>query len=521
MLPRRQRRAGTAAVDAVDARACTACGGGVDRPPRHLGPQGPRQAGRRPGHRRRDRRGRALLGRGPAGRRWRPVVLLPALAALKDDGLPPEQRLAPGPVGQVGAALAGPDGCADLTAAEPAPMWVDRPRAAGRRLVRAVPPQLRRPGRGRPTGCRRWRPWGSTCCTCRRSIRSAPPTRKGRNNTLGAGPDDPGSPWAIGSAEGGHTAIDPEPRARSTTSPSWSTTLAEHRHGGRARLRPAVLARPSLGPRASGVVPPPPRRLDRLRREPAQEVPGHLPDQLLARGGRRPAWRCGTRAGTILEFWIEHGVRIFRVDNPHTKPIAFWEWLIPAVQTAHPDIVLLAEAFTRPKVMAKLAEVGFSQSYTYFTWRTEQHGPEGLRAYLEELAGPQGRLHAAQLLAEHAGHPVRAAARRAARRVRPAAGAGRHLAPSWGMYSGYELYENEPASDSNEEYLHLREVRDQAPRLRPARQPRPADHRGSTPIRRRPSRACSGCAPSASTTADNPQIIAYSKVERRRRRRRS
>ena len=97
-------------------------------------------------------------------------------------------------------------------------------------------------------------------------------------------------------------------------------------------------------------------------------------------------WRCGTACREILEYWIARGVRIFRVDNPHTKPIAFWEWLIAAVQAEHPDVIFLAEAFTRPKVMAKLAEVGFTQSYTYFTWRTEQHGPEGLRAYLDELA---------------------------------------------------------------------------------------------------------------------------------------
>ena len=92
----------------------------------------------------------------------------------------------------------------------------------------------------------------------------------------------------------------------------------------------------------------------------------------------------------ILDYWIAHGVRIFRVDNPHTKPFAFWEWLIPAVQARPPR---RASSWPRrspgPKVMAKLAEVGFSQSYTYFTWRTEQHGAEGLRAYLEELAqGP-------------------------------------------------------------------------------------------------------------------------------------
>src|SRR5207247_2677033 len=87
----------------------------------------------------------------------------------------------------------------------------------------------------------------------------------------------------------------------------------------------------------------------------------------------------------VLEFWIEHGIRLFRVDNPHTKPLAFWEWMLGEAKDAHPDALFLAEAFTRPKMMAKLAEVGFSQSYTYFTWRTEKHE---LVDYLTELTSP-------------------------------------------------------------------------------------------------------------------------------------
>ncbi len=89
----------------------------------------------------------------------------------------------------------------------------------------------------------------------------------------------------------------------------------------------------------------------------------------------------------ILDYWIGHGVRIFRVDNPHTKPMAFWAWLIPAVQREHPDVIFLAEAFTAPKIMAKLAEVGFTQSYTYFTWRTDKWE---LTDYVVEVAlGPK------------------------------------------------------------------------------------------------------------------------------------
>jgi starch synthase (maltosyl-transferring) len=148
-------------------------------------------------------------------------------------------------------------------------------------------------------------------------------------------------------------------------------------------------------------------------------------------------------------------VRIFRVDNPHTKPIAFWEWVIAGVQAEHPDVVFLAEAFTRPKVMARLAEAGFTQSYTYFTWRTEQHGPEGLWAYLDELAhGPLAdymRPNFWPNTPDILSGPLRNGP--------PAAFASRlvlaaTMTPSYGVYSGYELYENQPASPSNEEYLN-------------------------------------------------------------------
>ncbi|HWC37608.1 MAG TPA: alpha-1,4-glucan--maltose-1-phosphate maltosyltransferase, partial [Acidimicrobiales bacterium] len=152
----------------------------------------------------------------------------------------------------------------------------------------------------------------------------------------------------------------------------------------------------------------------------------------------------------VMLFWVEQGVEIFRVDNPHTKPVAFWEWLIPAVQGRHPEVILLAEAFTRPKVMAKLAEVGFSQSYTYFTWRNEAWE---LTEYLEELtAGPVADYMRPSFwpnTPDILSGPLR--------RGPPAAFKMRlilaaTMVPSYGIYSGYELYENEPASDANEEY---------------------------------------------------------------------
>jgi starch synthase (maltosyl-transferring) len=157
----------------------------------------------------------------------------------------------------------------------------------------------------------------------------------------------------------------------------------------------------------------------------------------------------------ILDHWISFGIRIFRVDNPHTKPMAFWEWVIAEVQSEHPDVLFLAEAFTRPHVMARLAEAGFSQSYTYFTWRTAQHGEEGLWAYMDELAhGPKAdymRPNFWPNTPDILSGPLRNGPPSAfALRLVLAA----TLSPSYGVYSGYELYENEPAAETNEEYLH-------------------------------------------------------------------
>ena len=151
--------------------------------------------------------------------------------------------------------------------------------------------------------------------------------------------------------------------------------------------------------------------------------------------------------------WAARGIRIFRVDNPHTKPVAFWAWLIDDLHRRHPDLVFLAEAFTAPAMMAKLAEVGFSQSYTYFTWRTTAWE---LRDYVAGAhPGAAGRHHAPGLLAEHARHPRRPPAPWPARPPsRCACCWPPRSCPTYGIYSGYELCENEPASESNEEYAH-------------------------------------------------------------------
>jgi starch synthase (maltosyl-transferring) len=152
----------------------------------------------------------------------------------------------------------------------------------------------------------------------------------------------------------------------------------------------------------------------------------------------------------LVEQWIGHGIGIFRVDNPHTKPFELWAWLIEEVHRRHPEVVFLAEAFTRPAVMHRLAEVGFSQSYTYFTWRSSK---AELVAYGEELAhGPDADYFRPNLwpnTPDILAGPLRDGPP-SAFRLRAVLAAT--LGPSWGMYSGYELCENQPASPTNEEY---------------------------------------------------------------------
>jgi starch synthase (maltosyl-transferring) len=153
----------------------------------------------------------------------------------------------------------------------------------------------------------------------------------------------------------------------------------------------------------------------------------------------------------ILRFWIGHGVRIFRVDNPHTKPLCFWEWLLREVQREHPDVVFLAEAFTRPKRMNGLAKVGFTQSYTYFTWKNEAWE---LRELMGELTRPAVvDFYRPNLFTNTPDilHEYLQRGGRPAFRVRLLLAAT--LSPSYGIYSGFELCENTPLRPHSEEYL--------------------------------------------------------------------
>ena len=201
--------------------------------------------------------------------------------------------------------------------------------------------------------------------------------RKGKNNAVVAGIDDPGSPWAIGSAEGGHTTVHPK---LGTLDDFRALVAGAREHGMDIALDIAF----QCSPDHPWITEHP----DWFRRRPDgtaryAENPPKTYEDIYPLDFESSDWRALWAAlRDVFLYWIEQGVHIFRVDNPHTKPFAFWEWVIAEVKRAHPEALFLAEAFTRPQVMYELAKVGFSHSYTYFAWRNS--APE-LREYFEEL----------------------------------------------------------------------------------------------------------------------------------------
>jgi len=270
--------------------------------------------------------------------------------------------------------------------------------------------------------------------------------RKGRNNALASGPDDPGSPWAIGSAKGGHDAVDP---ALGTIA-DFDAFVARAR---RAGLEVALDYALQCSPDHPWVREHPEwfrHRVDASIRY-AENPPKRYQDIYPIDFESSDAANLWIALRDVMLFWIEHGVRIFRVDNPHTKSFRFWEWLIGEVHRAHPDVLFLSEAFTRPAVMQHLARLGFSQSYTYFTWRNAKWE---LSEYLYELSQtelvdffrPNFWVNTPDIL-----HAVLQHGGAAAFRLRAVLAA--ITCPSWGMYSGYELVENVPAREGSEEYL--------------------------------------------------------------------
>jgi starch synthase (maltosyl-transferring) len=270
--------------------------------------------------------------------------------------------------------------------------------------------------------------------------------RKGRNNSLQAGPDDPGSPYAIGSAEGGHDAVHPQ-----------LGTLEDFRRFvaacGEHRMEVALDFAVQCSPDHPWLREHPEwfkRRPDGSIRY-AENPPKKYEDIV------NPDFSCTDRVTLwetlrdVVLFWVDQGVRIFRVDNPHTKPFPFWEWLIREVQSRDPGVIFLSEAFTRPKVMKALAKLGFTQSYTYFTWRT---GKAELSAYLSELTRypereyfrPNFFVTTPDINPVHlqSGEPWIFKARVALAAT---------LSSNYGVYNGFELLEHEPVP-GKEEYLN-------------------------------------------------------------------
>jgi starch synthase (maltosyl-transferring) len=268
--------------------------------------------------------------------------------------------------------------------------------------------------------------------------------RKGPNNSLHAGPGDPGSPWAIGSPDGGHDAIHPDLGTMADfdafvgRAAELGLEVAMDLALQTSPDHPWVTEHPEwFTKRADGTIAyaeNPPKKYQDIYPLNFDNDPEGIYAEVLR----------------IVRHWMSHGIRIFRVDNPHTKPLPFWERLLAEIAGTDPDVLFLSEAFTRPAMMHNLAAIGFHQSYTYFTWR---NSAAELTDYLRELSGPAAAymrpnffVNTQDILTEylqHGGPP--------AFRVRAVLAS--MLSPTWGVYSGYELCENAPLVPGSEEYL--------------------------------------------------------------------
>ncbi|MHB9834851.1 maltotransferase domain-containing protein [Paraburkholderia terrae] len=270
--------------------------------------------------------------------------------------------------------------------------------------------------------------------------------RKGRNNTLTPGPDDVGSPYAIGGEAGGHDAVHPQ---LGTLDDFKRMLAAAHDHGLEIALDFAIQCSPDhpwlkqhptwFAWRPDGTL--------RYAENPPKKYQDIVNPDFYAHDAKPDLW---LSLRDVILFWIDAGVRIFRVDNPHTKPFPFWEWMINDVRVRHPDVIFLAEAFTRPRVMARLAKLGFSQSYTYFTWRESKRDfteylTQLTQTDLREFFRPNFFVNTPDINPRHLqsqGRPgflIRAAL-------------ATMLSGLWGVYSGFELCEA-AALPNSEEYL--------------------------------------------------------------------
>ncbi|HEY8372905.1 MAG TPA: alpha-1,4-glucan--maltose-1-phosphate maltosyltransferase [Pseudonocardiaceae bacterium] len=392
------------------------------------------------------------VARRPERRAERPV-LMAAAAALRDPARPLAERVAPALSEPVVGLMHRHPVRELVTKGRTLQVWVDRPRALYGSWYELFP---------RSTGGwdEQGRPVHGTFATATAELdRIAamgfdvvylPPihpigkvNRKGRNNSLVAGPDDVGSPWAIGSDEGGHDAIHP---ALGTLADFKGFVHRAHELGMEVALDLALQCAPdhpwvrehpewfTVRPDGSiAYAENPPKKYQDIYPLNFDNDPEGLYQEVLR----------------IVLHWVEHGVRIFRVDNPHTKPPDFWHWLIWRVKETHPDVLFLSEAFTRPARLYGLARLGFTQNYTYFTWRTTKQelvdfGTE-LVAHADE-ARPNLFVNTPDIL--HASLQTGLPAMFALRAALAAT-----LSPTWGVYSGYELYEHVPLREGSEEYL--------------------------------------------------------------------
>jgi starch synthase (maltosyl-transferring) len=271
--------------------------------------------------------------------------------------------------------------------------------------------------------------------------------RKGRNNAPTARRSDPGSPWAIGGEAGGHMALNPE----LGSAEDFARLTAR---AGEVGISIALDLALNCSPDHPWLREHP----DWFHRRPdgtlkyAENPPKRYQD-IYNINFDTEDWRALWAAlHEVVLHWVAQGVKVFRVDNPHTKPVPFWEWLIAQVQAAHPETVFLAEAFTRPAMMALLAKAGFSQSYTYFTWRNTKseltsYMYDLTRSELPQYLRPNFFANTPDIL-----HAYLVAGGRPAFEARLVLAAT--LSPSYGIYSGFERCENVPLSESSEEYLN-------------------------------------------------------------------
>ncbi|WP_371776047.1 alpha-1,4-glucan--maltose-1-phosphate maltosyltransferase [Streptomyces sp. NBC_01438] len=404
-------------------------------------------------------------------------AVLAAVDALRDTSRPAAARLAAALAPEAAAALEGHPLRELVTASRPLPLVVERrralygswyelfPRSEGARTEPAVPAKPAGKGRSakaRATAAQPPRIVSGTFRTAAERLPAVaamgfdvvylPPIhpigtthRKGPNNSLSPAPHDVGVPWAIGSAEGGHDAVHPD-----------LGTLDDFRHfvetARNLRMEIALDFALQCSPDHPWVTEHPEwfqHRADGSITY-AENPPKKYQD-IYPIAFDKDLRGIVTETVRILRFWMDHGVRIFRVDNPHTKPVIFWEKVIAEINGTDPDVIFLAEAFTRPAMMHALATIGFQQSYTYFTWRNSR---QEITEYVTELSSgtasfmrPNFFVNTPDILPGYLQDGGRPAFE--ARAVLAAT-----LSPAWGVYAGYELCENAPIRSGSEEYLN-------------------------------------------------------------------